>query len=117
MWTASLTGKVFTGGSLTVTVAFTNGKDSFNQDFDLSGGSLNTLAQRVSGRIDQLNISDTLMQSIDIGPVPAYVPPTRDELAYARSQLAQVKQDVDLGIIKETDAIYIDALAAAKAAL
>ncbi len=116
MYTASVSDKSFAAGVLKVSVVFTNGTDSFNEDIDLTGGSLDILSQKVANRLNTLNATAALVDTIENGPVPAFTPAPIDPLIAARRALIQAKQDVDLGIIQVTDAAYTDALAAAQSA-
>ncbi len=116
MWTAAVSDKSFASGVLKVTVVFTNGTDSFNEDIDLTGGSLDVLSQKVANRLNTLNATAALVDTIANGPVPAFTPAPIDPLIDARSALRLAKEDVDLGIIQVTDPAYTDALAAAQSA-
>lgn len=116
MWTATVADKSFVSGVLKVKVSFTNGTDSFSEDIDLTGGSLDVLSQKVAGRLNTLNASAALVDTIAVGPVAPFTPEPVDPLVAARRALAQAKEDADLGIIQTTDKAYTEALANAQAA-
>ncbi len=116
MYTATVLSNSFLAGVLKVTVAFTNGTETFNEDIDLTGGSLDILAQKVANRLNTLNATAALAAIIVAGPVPPFTPTPIDPLVAARNALRQAKEDADLGILQVTDKAYTDALAAAQSA-
>lgn len=116
MWTAKVTDKSFVNGVFSVTVAYTNGKETFSDVIDMTGGSPEVLSQKVTTKLNTLNATVPLVDAIVLGDVPPFVQPAPDPLDAARRALATANQDAELGIIQKIDKVYIDALDAAQAA-
>lgn len=116
MWTAELKGKELNGGKLTVNVEFTNGTDVISETIDLTGGSLHTLAVKVQNRINTLETTSALVDSLELGAVPAPTPTQVNALQDAVRTLRKCEEAISLGLLAKEDKEYSDALAAVQAA-
>lgn len=117
MWTSKIDQKDFNRGQFTVVVSYLKGAETFNESYTLQ--ALKDLDFVISNRLRVLNENDALDASYPLGdftPNEVSVPvDTVDPLQEKLSELAKLKQLVDLKVIEPTDKGYTDALTAAKA--
>lgn len=117
MFTATITNKDFRGGVFQVTVQYLNGTDTFTEAYNIL--SEEDLDNRIGNKIDTLNRLLELETTLTIGEwtkkeTPAPVGPTALEVA--RTKIYELKEKINLGVMKETDQEFIDAVAAYKLA-
>lgn len=63
-WTATVVSTDYNNKILLVGVSFTNGQTTFTDSFDMTGGNLDSLTQRIQGRLNLLSINDSLVLGI-----------------------------------------------------
>lgn len=71
MWQATIDSKSYENGVIRVGVVFFNDKSKVLESFDLTGGSVEILNNRIQNRLDTLNANDGLIDLIPIGPFPS----------------------------------------------
>lgn len=115
MWTSTIKGKDFVNGQFRVSVEYTDGTNTFSEVHNLSNQE--NLDRTIRSRIAQLEATATFSTTVSTGP---YTPseevkatPTAYDLAI--QEVSRVKNLVELGILKETDKEFIDAITALKA--
>jgi hypothetical protein len=115
MFTANITNKNFKSGVLQITVDFSNGSEIIKEAFNIV--SEDDLNQRIEARLKQLNNLATLASTLTTG---AWVAPTKPEplaptqLQLAEQTLRELKDKINLGVLKETDQEWTDAVTAYK---
>ncbi len=123
MWTANIVQKEKQLSQILVTIEYSDGTNSFTEQRSSNGGfsSLDELKQQVAKRIDNLNSQDELDSTLEIGEVGAPDAPVVEEVDEEKQafiadceKLAQMKQAIALGLIKEDNAEYLALLDRAK---
>ena len=80
MWKSTIPGYSYVNGVITVSVEYTNGTDSFHESLDMTGGTIDSLDQKVQGRLGVLNANDDLVakfEALGLGPDrPIIIDPT-----------------------------------------
>lgn len=117
MFTATTTKKDFRGGIFQVTVNFIDGNETITEAFNVI--SENDLNNRIENRLNTLNELQTLATDLVLGtwakkPVEPTKEPTALELA--EQKLYELKRKVDLGVLKEPEQEFVDAVTAYKLA-
>jgi hypothetical protein len=115
MWTANIIQKYKQLSQILVTIEYTDGTNTFTEQRSSNGGfsSLEELKKAVAKRIDNLNAQDALDATLEIGEVgtpeePIVIVDTDKQIFLDNCQkLAQMKQAISLGLIKEDDAEYV----------
>jgi len=112
MWTATIDGKEYVKGILTVQVMYKNGDDGVGESYVIS--SVDSLNERIKNKLKQLEDLSVVHNSIQLGEFipPADPVPTAYELAL--KEVNRVKNLVSLNILKETDQEFLDAVSALK---
>lgn len=118
MYTANITNKNLSAGNLQIEVTFTDGADTFVEAFNVT--TEDDLNEKIAKRIDTLNGLVELNTKIAVGAwvkptIPAPATPTDVEIA--EKELRELKELISLGVMKETDQEFIDAVAAYKSAV
>ncbi len=110
MWTAKISQKDYTNGSLSVNVAYSNGSVGFNEVYDMTGASTDILSNRINTRLDSLNTTDALSSSLSVGAfTPTSTAPTpQANFLVALRHFQAVKRAVDYGLVADTDKVYTD---------
>ena len=116
-WTATISQKVYNSGTIRVDVLYSKGEDTFSVVYP-NIKSFTELQSRVQSKLKELENLDVEVTKIPESgplelPVVVEVPPTEKEMAL--NTLYELKEKVSLGIIKESDQEFIDAVAAYKA--
>ncbi len=105
MWKATIQGKNFQNGKMTVDILFSSDTLNFVETIDMTGGSMDVLSLKVQHRIDGLNASDALHDAIQLGdftPVIPIIEPTPSEiLAQAIQHLEKVQKAKELGLLPD----------------
>lgn len=117
MFTATTTKKDFRGGIFQVTTDFTDGTEVITEAFNVT--SENDLNNKIESRLNTLNQLKVLAADLVLGdwtkkPTEPVIEPTPLELAERR--LWELKRKIDLGVMKETDPEFTDAITAYKKA-
>lgn len=114
MWTSKIVGKRYENGALFIDLHFLNGEASVARTIDLTGGSLDVLSQKIQAQLDTLNATEALVEQVILGDfTPVVLESKEDPL----QKLRALKEQVDLGVIEETDPKIAEALAEAKQAV
>ena len=111
MWTSKIVGKVFAETSLDVNVNFSNGERDFNLIFRVA--STTELESRIRVTLAQLQSLDTFAQTVSLGdftPPPVEEKP-KDLKQEALNNVANLKNLISLGLLKEDSQEYVDAVA------
>ena len=67
-WTAQIKGKIITNGLLKVTVSFTDGKQTFSENYETrTSQDANWLNDNIKRRIDDLTSVEVFAESITVG--------------------------------------------------
>jgi len=108
MYTAESIKKEVKNNALYVTVKFTNGKESFEQEFWANSGTdPYWLQNRVNGRLFELNELLKLAETMPLGPVPTGYgqnPPSEAQVwAEDVLKLKNMKAAVEIGVLAEDD--------------
>lgn len=116
MWASTIDRKDFSNGQFRVFVKYTDGAgSSFEEAYNLSNAE--NLNNTIRSRIDQLQAVEAFADTVTLG---AYTPTPKPVIAasdyeIALAEVSRVKNLVSLGILKETDQEFVDAVAALKA--
>lgn len=125
MWNAKIAEKKYEHGTCSLIVEYSDGSDAFTEVYKYSSlGTVFDFSDRVQERLAELAATDLIASSISVGafipetkPVVPVIPQTAEEIAQvdfinAYTVLKSAKIAVNLGIIKDTDALFTDALTA-----
>ena len=84
-WTASLVSKVKdVRGTTTITVAFTDGTETFEEKFVANGNDFLFVKRRVRDRLVRLEQNDALQSDLVVGPIdPTETPSAQDPVIVA----------------------------------
>jgi hypothetical protein len=114
MFTATTTKKDFRAGVFQVTVEFTNGEETIVEAFNIN--SEDDMNNKIGTRLDTLNRLLELKNTLVLGawtkkevPVVQATP-----LELAERTIWELKRKIELGVLKETDQEFIDAVTAYK---
>jgi len=112
MWTATIHKTDFNNGSFRAYVKYSDGTNSFDETVGLS--TQDNLNKAIRNRIQGLEEVSTFVSTVPMGPfAPSQEVATPYELAL--KEVSRVKNLVSLGILKETDQEFVDAVSALKA--
>jgi hypothetical protein len=115
MFTATTTKKDFRAGVFQVTVEFTNGEETIVEAFNIN--SEEDMNNKIGARLDTLNRLLELENTLVLGawtkkaPDPA---PEQTPLQLAEQAIWELKRKIELGVLKETDQEFVDAVTAYK---
>lgn len=119
MYTAKIVDKKIENGSLLVNVNYTNGVTNFNVIYPVR--SEKDLDNLIRSKLEELEALITLEATLTLGvytptakETPIKTEPTPLELA--TETLYKLKEKINLGVLKETDQEFIDAVTAYKTA-
>jgi hypothetical protein len=114
MFTAKTTKKDFRDGVFQVTVEYKNGADTFTEAYNIS--SADDLDNRIGNRLDTLNRLLELEDELSIGAWVKPQKPTHEPtpLELAEQKIWELKRKIELGVLKETDQEFVDAVSAYK---
>lgn len=114
MWVSKILGKTRENGALILSVLYTDGVTEFYEKIDMTGGDGDVLNNKIALKLKALNTDDSSFPSNgDFTPIVR--PPAEKEIYFQKlRKFEQLARLSDLGIIKQTDQIFIDALAEAK---
>jgi len=117
MWTSTIESKNYNKGVLILNVVFSNGNEMFNESFDMTGGSLDIVNERIKARLGGLQASENLDIQIPLGAfTPTSNPATTQEAFMAAlRRVRSCQRAIQLGLMTDKDQIYIDALASLQA--
>lgn len=113
MWTATIDGKEYAKGILTVRVMYKNGDDGFGEAYTVS--SIDSLNQSIKNKLRQLENTALVYDSIQPGEFVPPADPTQSPYELAQQEVYRLKNLISLGILKETDQEFVDAVANLKA--
>lgn len=118
MWQAIIDSKSDVNGVVIVGVVYTNGVTKTLEAIDMTGGSMDTLNNRIQSRLNTLDANDLLLGSIVLGPFTPTTKPQTDAQIFqaALNHFQSCERCVDRGLIQKTDKEYTDAQAAMIAA-
>lgn len=116
MWTATIDRTDFSNGQFRVFVKYSDGINSFEESYNLS--TRQALNSQIKNRLEQLTSVQALASSIEVGSFTpeeeVVVGPTPYELAVG--EVARLKGLISLGIMKETDPEFVNAVTELKVA-
>lgn len=115
MWNSEIRGKNIEQGILSVNVLFKDGAESFNEIFSMRNGA--DLNGNIKSRLDQLNTLQDFHDAIELGPYTPTDPIPDEDPRIKIGKLRELKEYVDLGLIKDTDPELQAALTDAKESL
>jgi hypothetical protein len=117
MFTATKQSISFQQGVFQVVVEYQNGSDVFVKAYNIN--SEDDLNNRIENELNTLNRLLELTETLSLGawskPVKV-TPPPPTALELAKQKLYDLKEKVNLGVLKETDQEFVDAVAAYKLA-
>ncbi len=116
-WTATIVQKGIVDKSFLVGISYSNGTFQFVETANLTGGTMQILSDTVSGRLAQLEATQTLLPQVTLGsftPTVATPPtPTAFQTFITNLRALQnVQQLVTLGVISSSDTTYVTSLTA-----
>ncbi len=118
MYTATIESKNFdrANNSLILGVSLTDGTSTFNRSYTFSPlTTLDEIKRHLKSVVDDLETAETRVSTVNLGLVdldlPTIVP---DPVQVALSDVARLKSLINLGLAKDTDQEYIDAVATYK---
>lgn len=120
MFTANITKKDFRLGTLQIVVEFSNGvpQETISQAFNIT--SQEDLDSKIETKIAELNALAALASAVKTGAWVKVVKPKEEPvltpLQEAEAELYRLKNLIDLGVVKETDQEFVDAVTAYKTA-
>lgn len=116
MFTAETISKDFRGGEFQIVVKYANGADVFTKAHNVS--SEDDMNRQIEIQLNKLNNLLDLEAKLTLGVWVKPIAPTVDytPLQVAEAKLFELKRLVDLGVMKETDQEFVDAVSAYKTA-
>lgn len=108
MYTAEATAKTISEGGLTITVRFSDGTNSFTEDFYANSGMDDAwLQNRVKNRLEALNSLKEFSDSLSLGAISTDVQEPQKPAAQVWVEeyilLKRMQSLVSLGIVSDTD--------------
>lgn len=115
MWIATIHSKDFNNGTFRAFVKYSDGTNGFDDVITLSNQE--NLDATIRNRIKQLETTATFADSVPTGEFTPAPEPVKQQTQYelAIQEVNRVKNLVELGILKETDQEFVDAVTALKA--
>lgn len=110
MYTAESTSKEVKNGALNVTVHFTDGTDSFNQDFLANSGTdPDWLKNRVTGKLNELNTLSEFAKTLTLGRINPVIYTSTEKDAWLNDMALyrQMLTAISLGLMDNTDKDFI----------
>lgn len=114
MWISKIVDKNLSLGELRVNVSYSNGTDDFNEVYSIRNEQ--DLNARIKNKLSELEDKEIIFSNIQTGvytPVDNQV--VVNPLEQKMTELRKLKEQVSLGLMKETDKEYLDAISAVKA--
>ena len=114
MWTAKIEQKDFSNGQFRVFVSYTDGTNKFEENYSLS--TQENLHKTVRSRLQQLESVAVFASTVPIGVFNPSAEEVKPLSSYdlALQEVARVKGLVNIGILKETDTVFVNAVTALK---
>lgn len=114
MFTATTTKKDFRQGVFQVTVDFTDGTETITEAFNVT--SEDDLNRKIESKLSTLNGLKTLATDLVLGEweKPTEIIKEQTPLELTTQKLHELKNKINLGVLKETDQEFIDAVTSYK---